>query len=199
MQEQPKMIKRNCNWSGRRSFSCYFLHNLYSGEFSRKGDKGCLEESTSLKSSFPSTGLLILGLDFLLLPCEHQLKVKQNLSYGRNTERKQKTRLKETRISLPCRKKVFHQNQVCVSLSGTALSAFYWPHPKHCFDQTIRSPKITKLPIFSQFTRPDRRSNTFFLFKSTHLVFCFMEVCPQMFLVFLQSIDLSNQSNNLLC
>lgn len=129
--------------------SCYFLHNLYSGEFSRKGEKGCLKESTSLKSSFPSTGLLIiLGLDFLLLPCEHWLKVNRDVSYAHREETKD-TRLKEILVSSPCQKKVFHQNQVCVSLSGTALSAFYSPHPKHCFVQTIRSPKIRKLTHFS--------------------------------------------------
>ena len=54
---------------------CQNLCILESGELFRKGERGCLAKSTSLKSSFFSTGLLILGLDLRLFDCK---EVKQN-------------------------------------------------------------------------------------------------------------------------
>lgn len=53
----------------------YFLYILESGEFCFNGDRGRLGESTSLRSILFSTGLLILGLDFLLLDCNQPNEV----------------------------------------------------------------------------------------------------------------------------
>lgn len=48
---------------------CHFLWSLGLGELCCKGDKGCLDDSRSLKSIFLSMGLCVLGLHFRLLPC----------------------------------------------------------------------------------------------------------------------------------
>lgn len=53
---------------------CQNLCILESGELFRKGERGCLARSTSLKSSFFSTGLLILGLDFRLFDCKEVIQ-----------------------------------------------------------------------------------------------------------------------------
>lgn len=47
----------------------HFLWSLGLGELCCKGDKGCLDDSRSVKSIFLSMGLCVLGLHFRLLPC----------------------------------------------------------------------------------------------------------------------------------
>lgn len=125
----------------------FHLFILELGELYRKGERGFLVESRSVKSIFFSIGLHVLGLDFRLLICE---RVKQIIALNQNMQEvtcfytwtsymsKQAQRIQHIPSS-PLQihyQYACHQNHGGSFLCGIALIVFCSPHPICCFLQT---------------------------------------------------------------
>lgn len=152
----PEVIRRK--YTKYKRIPCYFLCILHSGEFCRKGDSGCLNESMSFESIFISTGLVIFGLDFRLLLCN---------------KFKQITRLNQMVIMpfilfiliLPWQMHclyVFRQSHQGCILGDVASIIFCSPHSICCFLQIASGPAKENISILSYYQQPeDQQENSF--------------------------------------